>query len=543
MDVQDPHAAGERSELPTAARRAKKAGLRAHLDRNVNPNVSPDNIWEKRVSRPGAAGQADRWKVKISCPSCAAKYSIADEKVQDKLAKIRCRKCGTTIVIDGKVSPPSVYAGDASASQAEQPQASNPNAGIAPGEYSVDLGDNDQRTMTMDALVESYNTGVVTAETYVWTEGMDDWLPLGQVPAIVDALHAASNPAAAAPMPEPAPAEPPVSAAINSSEIASQGPWEQSASMESASAIRAAAKPGGGRGSTADLFGSFESAGSEADVSTSAPRATPAPTPAPAQQSSASAPAAAGSGGTGARNESSVLFSLSALTASAGSVSPTTASSTTATSSGSGTATKEDSGLIDLKALTAAADAPAAAPIAPLTPSPLGMAPPLGLAPPLGGGVEAQIAMPTAMPQKSRTGLFIGGGIAVAALLIAGAIVATSSKPEPPPAPTVAATAPPPPTATAAPTKTEEETTAKPPATGTADEDEKKNPPKVAGGTKRPTTKTSGGSTTKSSGGTTSGGTTSKPAATSKPATKSSGGCGCAPGDLQCAMRCAAKGG
>jgi len=478
--------------------------------------------------------------VKISCPACAAKYSIADEKVQDKLAKIRCRKCGTTIVIDGKVSPPSVYAGDASASQAEQPQPSNPNAGIAPGEYSVDLGDNDQRTMTMDALVDAYNTGVVTAETYVWTEGMDDWLPLGQVPAIVDALHAASSPAAAAPEPEPEPAaEPPVSAGIASSEIASQGPWEQSPSMESPSAIRAAAKPGGGRGSTADLFGSFESAGSEAEVSTSAPRATPAPTPAPVQQA-ASAPAAAGAGGTGARNESSVLFSLSALTASAGSVSAA-ASSTTATSSGSTSATKEDSGLIDLKALTAAADAPAAAPVAPLTPSPLGMAPPLGLAPPLGGGVEAQIAMPTAMPQKSRTGLYIGGGIVVAALAIAGAIVATSSKPEPPPAPTVAATAPPPPTATAAPTKTEEETTAKPPATGTAEE-EKKTAPKVATGGKRPTsTKTSGGTSTKTSGGT-SGGTTSKPAATSKPK-PSSGGCGCAPGDLQCAMRCAAKGG
>ena len=52
--------------------------------------------------------------MKISCPACAAKYSIADEKVQERLAKIRCRKCGTTIVIDGKVHPPHVYAADAS---------------------------------------------------------------------------------------------------------------------------------------------------------------------------------------------------------------------------------------------------------------------------------------------------------------------------------------------------------------------------------------------------------------------------------------------
>ena len=69
-------------------------------------------------------------------------------------------------------------------------------------------------------------------------------------------------------------------------------------------------------------------------------------------------------------------------------------------------------------------------PMAPLQPSPLGMAP-LGLAPPLGGGVEAQIAMPMGPPAKSRTGLYIGAGIAVAAIAIAGAIVVTSRQPPP----------------------------------------------------------------------------------------------------------------
>ena len=47
--------------------------------------------------------------MKISCPACQAKYSIADEKVTDRLAKIRCRKCGATIVIDGKTTPANVY--------------------------------------------------------------------------------------------------------------------------------------------------------------------------------------------------------------------------------------------------------------------------------------------------------------------------------------------------------------------------------------------------------------------------------------------------
>ena len=57
--------------------------------------------------------------MKLSCPSCAAKYSIADEKVQDRLAKIRCRKCSATIIVDGKVNPPSVYTSDGAAPAAE----------------------------------------------------------------------------------------------------------------------------------------------------------------------------------------------------------------------------------------------------------------------------------------------------------------------------------------------------------------------------------------------------------------------------------------
>ena len=36
--------------------------------------------------------------MKISCQSCAAKYTIADEKVVGKIVKIRCKKCSATIV-------------------------------------------------------------------------------------------------------------------------------------------------------------------------------------------------------------------------------------------------------------------------------------------------------------------------------------------------------------------------------------------------------------------------------------------------------------
>src|SRR5690606_34708426 len=118
--------------------------------------------------------------VKISCPTCSAKYSIADDKVQNRLAKIRCRKCGTSIVIDGNVSPANVYAADGGTGGADQPAAA-PAAAQAPGSgtvYSVDLGENDQRQMAVADIVQAYNAGMITAETYVWADGFADWTAL-----------------------------------------------------------------------------------------------------------------------------------------------------------------------------------------------------------------------------------------------------------------------------------------------------------------------------------------------------------------------------
>ena len=246
--------------------------------------------------------------MKISCPTCAAKYSVADEKIQSRLAKIRCRKCSSTIVIDGMTTPASVYIGDPSAPLAasgppqdggtsESPVArasgagfSNPApvpsepVGPAADEYAVDIADNDQRNMTIHQIVGAYNEGLISADTYIWKEGMADWQTLAEVKAVADALHAAARPVATA-----------------------------------------AVRPN--HGPAADLFGRIATAGSEDDITTSAP-----------EQSF--------SAGTGARNESSVLFSLSALTG-------TEAAAAPAGGGKRGRTGADDSGLIDLTALTA----------------------------------------------------------------------------------------------------------------------------------------------------------------------------------------------
>src|SRR5690606_5570264 len=130
---------------------------------------------------------------------------------------------------------------------------------------------------------------------------------------------------------------------------------------------------------------------------------------------------------TGARNESSVLFSLSALTSAASNPKPSVAPSSPGVT--------EDSGLIDLKALTAAAASVGDSPLAPqpgVPPAPLGAAPlggaPLGGAPlgvaPLGGGMPvggAATALALPMPPnqgKTRTGRCIAGGLVAAAVAV-----------------------------------------------------------------------------------------------------------------------------
>jgi predicted Zn finger-like uncharacterized protein len=437
--------------------------------------------------------------VKLSCPSCGAKYSIADEKVQDRLAKIRCRKCSATIIVDGKVEPPNVYTSEGgSVSQSAPLDAGDAGAGPAPGEYSVDFGDNDQRTMTADDIVQAYRRGQLTADTYVWAEGMADWQPVGSVPELAEALNAAA-PAAAGSPPR-------------------------------------AARTGSGRGSATDLFGGIDKAGSEEDVMTSAPQAA-----------AAAAPPVA----TGARNESSVLFSLSALTAS----NPVPTKSAVASSDTKG----EDSGLIDLKALTSAAGS-----LPPPNPLALGSAP-LGMAAPLGGITAPALAVdgPIQRGGGGKTGLYIAGALVFVGALIAGAIVFTAGNREAASAangvttPVAVPAAAPQPTQapTPEPEAKKEEPTAQPPATGTAAAEAPKDAPAKTASVTTPKTTAKKKSAASSSKESASPPVAEKPAPVvekpaaapaetaekKKPAPKKEKTCNCSPGDLMCAMKCAAS--
>ena len=290
--------------------------------------------------------------MKIQCQSCQAKYTIADEKVLGKVVKIRCKKCSATIVINGNET------------RAPEDNADThvfDYAGQANDQWTVNVADGDQRTMTGQEIAAEYRAGVVNDETYCWKDGMADWLPVREIEQLYGAvkLGPARGPSdslhddiSVPPQSIPAPSANaaalfsaseanPIDSPFAGSNGNGNGHYGEPAHAPVAAA--SAARRGGGRGQGADLFGNVATAGGEEDVMTSA---------ATSQSGGGGGgfPSGGGGGGleeqklTGQRNESSVLFSLSALTEGGKADSGPSANRTTATADGSG--------LIDIRALS-----------------------------------------------------------------------------------------------------------------------------------------------------------------------------------------------
>jgi predicted Zn finger-like uncharacterized protein len=437
--------------------------------------------------------------MKITCQSCQSKYTVSDEKVQGKTVKIKCRKCGATIIVNSSGATSQANGGVADPVS---------TSGGADGSYLVNVADGDQRTMSAADLVAAYQSGVVNAETYVWADGMADWQPIAQVDALVAALN---EPPQASAYPDPGSAYPetpayeaaPVASAYEAAPAASPAPLPVAAApfMPEPAAPRAAVRRDPLRRSQ-DLFGGGMAQTAHEDVATSAPLF--------------SAPSAGGN--IGQRDENSTLFSLSALTAKAA----------VAPSAPRTTATREDSGLIDLRALAEAGPAPA--PAANMMPDNMGLfplgAPPIAAAPAL----AAPGSIPAPSAKRSPIFIIIGSVVALAAIIGVFFVVKGGGEKPVPTADTAAQAAPPPPSATteAAPSATASaaaaataEASAEPSATAAV---------KAAGGK---------GGRGRPGGGKPKG--ASAPEAPAAPAKPSKGSCGCAAGDLMCAMKCSAK--
>jgi|SRR5688572_11404825 len=290
--------------------------------------------------------------MKITCESCGAKYTIADDKVLGRKVKIRCKGCSTPIVVDGqKLGPSGAPPGGGDVKPETIVPSPSTLIPTPASEWSVNFSETDQRTLSTQQILEGYQAGQIPADVYVWRDGMADWAPLLECAELAPllaggpALAAApveaplppgygAEPAAAAPAafpapeaepaaapeapaaaPEPAPPEPAPVAAPAAAKSAPRAATaarthEASASVtpEPATGSRtsAAARVSGGRSAGAhDLFAGVETAGAE---NLEIPIAAPVLPQAGSTSYNDDRP-------TGARNENSVLFSLDSMKA------------------------------------------------------------------------------------------------------------------------------------------------------------------------------------------------------------------------------------
>ncbi len=107
--------------------------------------------------------------MKIICDSCGAKYSIADEKVQGKVFKIRCKKCSEVIVVKGTDDGGGGGGGDYGSAYGN---------GAGAAEWYVVIDGERDGPITPEEIEAYYTIGKLGPETFVWRDGLDDWVML-----------------------------------------------------------------------------------------------------------------------------------------------------------------------------------------------------------------------------------------------------------------------------------------------------------------------------------------------------------------------------
>ncbi len=127
--------------------------------------------------------------MKIVCETCATKYSIADDKVRNKVFKIRCKQCSSVIVVR------------ATTTDAVEEVAAAPAVAEAPRDddavWHVVVDQEQVGPLTVAEVQARVAAGAIDGESYVWCEGFPDWLPLAEVPDLASIAAPAAASAAA----------------------------------------------------------------------------------------------------------------------------------------------------------------------------------------------------------------------------------------------------------------------------------------------------------------------------------------------------------
>ncbi len=115
--------------------------------------------------------------MRFSCKKCKAQYNIADDRVRGKVLKIRCKHCGKALIVRGPPEPTSKAAAHPPILKKEAEQ-----------EWHYGLDGEDNGPVALASLRSMIGSGEVSEEAFVWREGLDDWMPVEEVPELKDFL-------------------------------------------------------------------------------------------------------------------------------------------------------------------------------------------------------------------------------------------------------------------------------------------------------------------------------------------------------------------
>lgn len=227
--------------------------------------------------------------MKFLCPQCKAKYQIADEKIERRTLRMKCRRCEFEIVVKGDAA--SVGAGAAGSASSEDaapglesvvpraaaesaaPKAGPRAAGSALGAdfrrqmsagaaseppkaappapvdaWHVAINEVPVGPMRRDEVGRKIASGAVDGESLCWREGFDDWRPVKDVAELAPLLRrpAPARPAAPVPgRPLPGPSKP--GAAVGRAAVPAPGARPGAGGPAPVAAARANVAPIGGR--------------------------------------------------------------------------------------------------------------------------------------------------------------------------------------------------------------------------------------------------------------------------------------------------------
>ena len=116
--------------------------------------------------------------MKVVCESCQAKYQVPDERVAGKKLKIRCKRCGNTVLIRGDLAQSEPVA--PMEPMAQQPFESHghngADEGAPPVEWHISLDGETRGPFDIEEIRIWLAQQPGAWDAHVWREGFPDWI-------------------------------------------------------------------------------------------------------------------------------------------------------------------------------------------------------------------------------------------------------------------------------------------------------------------------------------------------------------------------------